>query len=87
VLIRLKLYRSEQDFETLRELASRLYQMQQIKSDNPHLLAKEYTFAFANIIMKKQGWTQTTFKPLIVRFKLEGSLRNLSSVITLSILS
>jgi hypothetical protein len=51
---------SEQDFNTLSELASRLYQMGQVKSQNPNLLAKEYTFAFANIVMKMNGWTQTT---------------------------
>jgi hypothetical protein len=51
---------SEQDFNTLAELANRLFQMGQVKSQNPNLLAKEYTFAFANIVMKMQGWTETT---------------------------
>jgi hypothetical protein len=50
---------SEQDFNTLSELASRLYQMSQVKSQNPNLLAKEYTFAFANIVTKMQGWTES----------------------------
>jgi hypothetical protein len=36
--------------------------MGQVKSNNPNLLAKEYTFAFANRheVMKMQGWTETT---------------------------
>jgi hypothetical protein len=33
---------SEQDFNTLAELANRLFQMGQVKSQNPNLLAKEY---------------------------------------------
>jgi hypothetical protein len=52
---------SEQDFNTLSELASRLYQMAQVKSQNSNLLAKEYTFAFANIVMKMQGWTESIY--------------------------
>lgn len=51
---------TEQDFTTLAELAKRLQQMGQIRHTNPHLLSKEYTFAFANIIMKMNGWTQAT---------------------------
>jgi hypothetical protein len=31
---------SEQDFNTLSELANRLYQMGQVKSQNPNFLAK-----------------------------------------------
>jgi hypothetical protein len=41
---------TETDFQTLSEFANRLRQMGQINHNNPHVLAKEYTFAFANII-------------------------------------
>ena len=51
---------SAQDFDTLSRLAQYLYQNGQSPSQNPHLLAKEYTFAFANIIMKMHNLTQTT---------------------------
>ena len=51
---------SDTDFDTLTVIASRLKQMGEIASDNPNILAKQYTFAFANIVMKMHGWTQTT---------------------------
>ena len=51
---------SSQDFDTLSRLAQYLHQQGQAPSPNPHLLAKEYTFAFANIIMKMNGLTQTS---------------------------
>lgn len=51
---------TEQDYNTLNELAKRLNQMGQTEHQNPHLLAKEYAFAMANIVMKMHGWTQTT---------------------------
>lgn len=51
---------SEQDYNTMAELASRLKQMGQLNHNNPNLLAKEYTFAFANIVMKMNNWTQAT---------------------------
>ena len=51
---------TQQDFETLSRLAKYLYQNGQSQSQNPHLLSKEYTFAFANIIMKMHGLTQTS---------------------------
>ena len=50
---------SEQDFNTLSEIASRLKQIGEVQSNNPNLLAKQYTFAFANIVMKMHGWTET----------------------------
>lgn len=49
-----------QDFDTLSRLATYLHSQGQAPSPNPHLLAKEYTFAFANIIMKMHNLTQTT---------------------------
>ena len=51
---------SETDYRTLAELTNRLQQMGQLSHNNPHLLAKEYTFAFANIIMKMNGWTEAS---------------------------
>ena len=51
---------TEQDFNTLNELANRLHQMQQTNHANPHLLAKEYCFPMANIVMKLHGWIQTS---------------------------
>jgi hypothetical protein len=45
---------------TLSELANRLDQMQQANHANPHLRAKEYCFSMANIVMKLNGFTQTT---------------------------
>lgn len=51
---------SAQDFDTLSRLATYLHGQGQAPSPNPHLLAKEYTFAFANIIMKMHNLTQTT---------------------------
>ena len=49
-----------QDFDTLSRLAQYLHSQGQAPSPNPHLLSKEYTFAFANIIMKMHGLTQTS---------------------------
>ena len=51
---------TQQDYETLSRLAQYLHQQGQVASPNPHLLSKEYTFAFANIIMKMNGLTQTS---------------------------
>lgn len=51
---------TEQDYNILTEIASRLKQMGQLSHTNPHLLSKEYTFAFANIVMKMNGWTQSS---------------------------
>jgi hypothetical protein len=51
---------SPQDFDTLSRLATYLHAQGQAPSPNPHLLAKEYTFAFANIIMKMHNLTQTS---------------------------
>ena len=51
---------SEQDFTTLAELASRLHQTGEFKNNNPNILAKEYVFAMANIVMKKRRWTLTS---------------------------
>jgi hypothetical protein len=50
---------TEQDFNTLSELANRLHQKQQTNHANPHLLAKEYCFSIV-IVMKLNGFTQTT---------------------------
>jgi hypothetical protein len=51
---------TQQDFDTLSRLAQYLHSNRQVQSPNPHLLAKEYKFAFANIIMKMSGLTETT---------------------------
>jgi hypothetical protein len=51
---------TEQDFTTLAELASRLHQTGEFKTPNPNILAKEYVFAMANIVMKMHRWTQTS---------------------------
>ncbi|MGB7665373.1 MAG: hypothetical protein WBL67_21760 [Nitrososphaeraceae archaeon] len=51
---------TQQDYETLSRLAQYLHQQGQVASPNPHLVSKEYTFAFANIIMKMNGLTQTS---------------------------
>lgn len=51
---------SSQDFDTLATIASRLKQMGELATDNPNILAKQYTFAFANIVMKMHGWTATS---------------------------
>ena len=51
---------SEQDYNTMAELANRLKQMGQLGHNNPNLLAKEYVFAFANIVMKMHGWSEAT---------------------------
>lgn len=51
---------TSQDYETLCRLAEYLHQKGDIQSANPHILSKEYTFAFANIVMKMHGLTQTT---------------------------
>jgi hypothetical protein len=51
---------SEQDFTTLAELASRLHQTGEFKTNNPNILAKEYVFAMANIVMQMHGWSQAS---------------------------
>jgi len=51
---------SEQDYDTLCKLADYLHQKGDVQSNNPNLLAKEYTFAFANIVMKMHNLTQTS---------------------------
>ena len=51
---------TEQDFATLSRLAEYLHSNGQAQTANPHLLSKEYTFAFANIIMKMHGLTQAS---------------------------
>ena len=51
---------TEQDFATLSRLAEYLHSNGQAQTNNPHMLAKEYTFAFANIIMKMHNLTQTS---------------------------
>jgi hypothetical protein len=51
---------TDQDFDTLSRLAQYLHSNGQAASPNPSILAKEYTFAFANIIMKLHGLTATS---------------------------
>jgi hypothetical protein len=51
---------TQQDFTVLTEIATRLHKMGQANHSNPHLLAKEYAFAMANIVMKMNGWTQAS---------------------------
>lgn len=51
---------TEQDFSTLSRLAEFLHQKGDIDSTNPHMLAKQYTFAFANIVLKMHGLTDTS---------------------------
>lgn len=51
---------TEQDYATLCRLAEYLHSNGQAQSANPHMLSKEYTFAFANIVMKMHGLTQTS---------------------------
>lgn len=51
---------TQQDYDTLSRLAQYLHSNGQSASPNPHLLAKEYTFAFANIIMKMHNLTPTS---------------------------
>lgn len=47
---------TEQDFSTLSRLAEFLHQKGDTESANPHMLAKQYTFAFANIVLKMHGY-------------------------------
>ena len=51
---------TEQDYSTLSRLAEFLHQKGDIESANPHKLAKQYVFAFANIVLKMNGLTQTS---------------------------
>ena len=70
---------SEQDFTTLAELASRLHQMGEFKTPNPNILAKEYVFAMANIVMKMKGWTQTTEQDQTIFALAQGMASTMNS--------
>lgn len=69
---------TEQDFATLSRLAEYLHSNGQAQSSNPHLLSKEYTFTFANIIMKMHNLTQTSDQDQVIFSLPKGMAETLS---------
>jgi hypothetical protein len=63
---------SPQDFDSLSRLATYLH---------PHLLAKEYTFAFSNIIIKMHNLTQTSAQDqgIAAKFRLATVIAAISN--------